>query len=186
MKNINIVIAGGLLTGALFFPALPASADHKDEKENHGWHKGWENKHHGSAKGHDKKWHDCDHHDHGIDHRVRDRHGDHYYRRDFPHHPVTDRRGMEIRKDVRDVCAARKEVAQDRLQLQKNVTELRKDQAELRKDIRTGASRKEIARDRREIRDDKQKIAESRQEVRQSHSQLDAARQELRDDLRSW
>ena len=184
MKNFKIVIAAGMMTGLLFIPAIPASADHKDEKENHGWHKGWEKNHHGWAKDDDKKWHDCDHHDHDIDCRARERYGDHYYGKDFPHHPVTDRRNVEIRKDVRDVRAARKDVAQDRLQLQKNVAELRKDQAELRKDIRNGASRKEIAQDRREIRDDKQKLVGSKAEVRQSQSQLDAARQELRDDLR--
>jgi len=37
MKNINILIVGGLLAGALLFSVMPASADHKEEKEDHGW-----------------------------------------------------------------------------------------------------------------------------------------------------
>ena len=83
MKNLRYVIAGGLLAGALCFPAMPVSADPKENREYPGWHKGWEKNHHGSAKGHDKKWKDCDHHE--AVYRERDRHGDHYYSKDFHH-----------------------------------------------------------------------------------------------------
>lgn len=124
MKNLRYVIAGELLAGALCFPAMPVSADPKENTEYLGWHKGWEKNHHGSAKGHDKKWKDCDHHE--AVYRERDRHGDHYYSKDFHHHYPGDPRRMEIRQDVQDVRAARNEVLHDRGQLQKNVEELKK------------------------------------------------------------
>jgi hypothetical protein len=76
MQKLRYMIAGGLLAGALCFPAMPVSADHNEEKENPGWHKGWEKNHHGWAKGRDKKWKDNDRHD--MDYRERDRYGDHY------------------------------------------------------------------------------------------------------------
>jgi len=92
--------------------------------------------------------------------------------------------GHEIRDDIRDVRQAHQELRDDVRQLQKDRNELARDRAELRRDIRTGASKKEIRQDRQETRDDLQKIADSKREVRQSQNKHDAARQELKDDLR--
>lgn len=77
----------------------------------------------------------------------------------------------------RDARAARKNVQESRQQLQKDVAELKKDRAELHSDIRNRASRKEI-------RDDARNVAASKKTVRQSENRLDAARHELRQDLR--
>jgi hypothetical protein len=90
----------------------------------------------------------------------------------------------EIKQDISGVREARKNVQGNRDQLEKNSNELKKDRAELRNDIRSGASQKEIRQDRQEIRDDTQKVAASKKELGQSERKLDAAHQELRDDLR--
>jgi hypothetical protein len=55
---------------------------------------------------------------------------------------------------------------------------------ELRRDIRNGASEAEIRRDRQEIRADLREIRSDRRELWQDQARLDAARQELKQDLR--
>src|SRR5204862_8288339 len=51
MKNLRVLILGGLLTGSLVIAGTPAMADgHKEEREHRGLHKGWKKKHHGWEK----------------------------------------------------------------------------------------------------------------------------------------
>jgi hypothetical protein len=185
LKNFKFTILRGLFAAALLVPAIPVMADHEEDREHPGLHQGWDKKHHGWAKGHEKKRKSNDDHytRHGVDYGKLDWHDDYDYGQDV-NYDRRNARNMEIRKDVSDVRAARKELGEDRLQLKKNVEELKRDRVELRKDIRNEASRTEIAQDRREIREDLQKIAESKRELRQSKTQLETARQELRDDWR--
>ena len=122
-------------------------------------------------------------------HRPRAYYGKHDSRDDDgyrrgSHSGRSDARPREVHKSVQDVREARKDLRDDREQLQTNREELKKDRAELRKDIRSGASRNEIRQDRREIREDVQKVKESKKEVRQSETRLEAARQDLSEDLR--
>ena len=113
----------------------------------------------------------------------RDWHDDHRYPRGVYEQRRHPDKG-EIKRDIRDLHEARKDVQGKREQLEKNSSELKKDRAELRSDIRNGASQKEIRQDRREIREDAQKISASKKELRQSQQKLDAAHQELKNDLR--
>ncbi|MGH7826936.1 MAG: hypothetical protein ACREQ7_17415 [Candidatus Binatia bacterium] len=136
---------------------------------------------------HDKKWSYADLRAHRYTkgagyYGKRDSHDDRYPRGGYDGRSYSGRR--EIRKDIRDVRAARSEVRQDREQLQKNIEELKNDKAELRKDIRDGAKRKEIRQGRREIRQDRREISGSKKDLRQSQNKLEAAREELREDLR--
>lgn len=118
-----------------------------------------------------------------VDYGKHDSRDDDRYRRGS-HDGRSVARQREVRKSVQDVREARKDLRDDREQLQTNREELKKDRTELRKDIRNGASRNEIRQDRREIRDDVQKIKESKKEVRRSENKLEAAHQDLREDLR--
>src|SRR5437773_10988271 len=56
MKNLRVLILGGLLTGSLVIAGTPAMADgHKEERAHRGLHKGWENHpglHNGWEKNH--------------------------------------------------------------------------------------------------------------------------------------
>ncbi len=61
---------------------------------------------------------------------------------------------------------------------------MKKDRAELRSDIHNRASKNEIGQDRQEIRDDARKIADNKKDLLQSQTKLNAARHELKDDLR--
>src|SRR5215831_9967177 len=90
----------------------------------------------------------------------------------------------EIRQDFKDVRNARNEVTQDRRELRGDYQELSKDRAELRRDIRNGASKDEIRKDRQEIRDDLKETRKDRTELQQDQTRLDAARRELKSDLR--
>src|SRR5947207_6648053 len=57
MKNLRVLILGGLLTGSLVIAGTPAMADgHNEEREHRGLHKGWEN-HPGLHKGWEKNHH---------------------------------------------------------------------------------------------------------------------------------
>lgn len=208
MKNLKFAVATGFLAGALAVPGVPASAHDRDDDRDHGrghasfhippghlpppgkcriWYPGRPPGHQPAAGdcstlsrqvprgayligGGDRRWSYDDVYYHRSRGEVFDARG--YFRR------------QEIRKDVRDVRQAREELRQDQIDLQKNRKELARDRAELLKDIRNGASKKEIRQDRREILQDKQKIANSRSEVRQSQNKLDAAREELGNDLR--
>jgi hypothetical protein len=176
LKNFKFTILRGLFAVALLVPAIPVMADHKEDREHPGLHKGWEKKHHGWTKGHDKKRKSNDDHYYRrvVDYGKPDWHDDDDYGQDV-NYDRRNARNLEIRKDVKDVRAARKELG--------NVEELKRDRGEL-KDIRSGASRKEIDHDQREIRENLQKIAESKKELRQSKTRLETARQELRDDWR--
>jgi hypothetical protein len=182
MKRTNILLLAGLLTGGLIAPNLTISAFAKDDqhegKENHGKHKGWEKKH---GKKFDHSEHDRRDYRRGYweDHR----------RRNYPRHDVRlSHRGhhnkAEIRQDFKDVRNARREVQEGRVELRKDYAELRKDRAELRRDIRNGASKAEIMKDRQEIRDDMIEIRKDRAELRRDQTALNAARQELKSDLR--
>jgi len=57
MKNLRLLILGGLLTGSLVIAGTPAMADppgrHKGWENHPGLHKGWEKNHHGRVKGDD-------------------------------------------------------------------------------------------------------------------------------------
>lgn len=202
MKNVRLIIAGGLLAGALAVPDSSALADDRGQGHGHVFHippghmppaglcRIWFP---GRPPGHQPPPGDC---------RTLSRQvprGAYLvgYGRGWDYEELSDYRygrrvfdgrrlygGREIRNDIRDVREARQELREDREQLQKNRDELIKDRAELRKDIRSGASRKEIVQDRREIREDLGKIADSKREVNQSQNKLDSTRQELRDDLR--
>jgi DNA repair exonuclease SbcCD ATPase subunit len=176
MKNIKLSMVVGLVAGALVFAATPAGADHKEEQNHPGLHKGFEKKHYGwsKGKGHDRnkkggdEWSDAREHRRGA-----------YY--DGRSHANK----KEIRRDIKDFREARKDVREDRAEIQKYYKELEKDKAELRRDIRNGASRKEIRQDQREIRQDLQKISQTKKELRQSQNKLEGARRELREGLRN-
>lgn len=166
MKNLKILILGGLLTGSLVVPGTPAMADppglHKGWETHPGLHKGWEKNHHGWAKGDDGDDRYEEHYRHEHYRRPYNRYRDHYY-------PSTVR-------DRNRARAARQALAEDRLELNKNVQQLKKDKAELRKDIRRGASRKEIAQDHAAILQSRQKVADSMKDVRQSQRDVNLAR----------
>jgi hypothetical protein len=106
-----------------------------------------------------------------------------HYRRDVRHDNRGHHKG-EIRQDFKDIGNARNEVIQGRRELRADYQELRRDRAELRRDIRNGASKEEIFRDRQEIRADWDEIRKDRTELRRDQAQLDAARRELKADLR--
>ena len=165
MKNLRVVILGGLLTASLVIAGTPAMADppgkHKGWETHPGLHKGWEKNHHGSVKGHDDDDRYEDHYRHDA---YYGRPRDHYYR------------STEVRNGVSDVRTARQALAQDRLELKNNRQQLKTDRAELRKDIRTGASRTEIAQDRAAIRQDRQKLSNAKKDVRQSRKDLTLVR----------
>ena len=198
MKNVKLTIIGGLVAGALLIvPGVAARADdhgHRHIPPGHlpppGMCRIW---YPDRPPGHQPPPGDC---------RVLSRqvprgawlvgrevvwdydevHHHFYTRGVYNGRPFT--RDMEIRRDIRDVRDARQDLQRNQQQLQKNSDELNKDRAELRRDIRDGASRKEIRQDRQEIHEDVKKIAESKRDVRQSQNKLEAARDELRDDLR--
>src|SRR5439155_10258968 len=136
MKNLRVLILGGLLTGSLVIAGTPAMADPP------GLHKGWEKNHHGWVKGDDDDDRYEDHYRH-----------DAYYGGPYQYrHPYYGYRDRYYRHDVHngvsDVRSARQGLAQNRQQLKSNVQQLKTDRAELRKDIRNRASRTEIAQDR--------------------------------------
>src|SRR6188768_4186594 len=83
MKNLRVVILGGLLTGSLVIAGTPAMADppgkHKGWETHPGLHKGWEKNHHGSVKGHDDDDRYEDHYRHDA-YYGRPHYRDHYYR----------------------------------------------------------------------------------------------------------
>ena len=65
MKNLRVLILGGLLTGSLVIAGTPAMADgHKEEREHRGLHKGWEKNHHGWVKEQDNDDRYENHHRH--------------------------------------------------------------------------------------------------------------------------
>lgn len=215
MKIGKLTILGGLLAGALTFPAISAMAD--DHGKLHippghlppaGKCRIW---YPGTPPGHQPPPGDCrvlsrqlprgawlvsrdriwiyderpDYYYYRRPYASYDRpdwHDDHRYPRVYEQRRYPNK--GEIKQDIRDIHEAHKNLQGNRDQLEKNYNELKKDRAELRSDIRNGASQKEIGQDRREIREDTQKIAGSKQGLRQSERKLDAARQELKDDLR--
>src|SRR5690606_17697505 len=82
MKNLKILVLGGLLTGTLLVGAMPAMAGHKDGHP--GLHKGWEKKHHGwKHKYSDDRYERDDWHDRYFPRRYgrRDRRHDWHRRR---------------------------------------------------------------------------------------------------------
>src|SRR5262245_22996217 len=159
MTNKKSILIRGLLVGTLLLPAASALADdNKPDGDNHWSHDG-KDRHHGRSE-------------------------KHYYRRNAHHENRGHHNKPEIRQDFKDVRNARNEVTQDRRELRGDYQELRKDRAELRRDIRNGASKDEIRRDRQEIRDDFKEIRKDRTELQQDQTRLDAARQELKSDLR--
>ena len=181
MNRSRKIILAGLVAASLALPGAVVTAIAGDDHENHGQHKGWEKNH---GKRFDRSVHDRRYYRRGW--------RDDDYRRDARydrrHDGRWDNRGhhnnAEIRQDFRDVRAARADVRKERTDLRKDYTELRNDRAELRRDIRNGASKAEIMKDRQEIRDDWASIRKNRQELSTAEGKLDAARQELKSDLR--
>ncbi len=188
MNRSSKILFAGLLAGSLVVPGFFMTADAKDDFENPGKHKGWDNPH---SQKFDRSTHDR----RDFGHQQRDLHrnsrwNDHRgyaVRRDFRHDRF-DNRGHhnkpEIRQDFKDIRNARTEVRQDRRELRNDYAELRKDRRELRKDLRNGASPTEILNDRKEIRDDLAEIGKDRAELRKDQNTLRSARQELKSDLR--
>jgi hypothetical protein len=167
MKNLRLLILGGLLTGSLVTTGTSAMADppglHKGWEKHPGLHKGWEKKHHGWVKGDDD--------DDRYENHYRQ---DPYYGRSYQYsHPYCRH---DVHNGVSDVRSARQDLADNRQQLKSKVQQLKTDKAELRKDMRNRASRTEIAQDRAAIRQDKQNIADSKKEVRQSKKDLKLSR----------
>src|SRR5262245_37145776 len=181
MNRSRKIIIAGLVAGSLALPGTVVTAH-----EDYGQHRGWDRNH---GKRFDRWEHDRrDFHRGDWDQRyVR-----HDFRRDDRYYGGRDGRwdnrghhnNAEIRQDFRDVRAARADVRKERTDLHKDYTELRNDRAELRRDIRNGASKAEIMKDRQEIRDDWASIRKNRQELSTAEGKLDAARQELKSDLR--
>jgi hypothetical protein len=202
MKRTHKLILAGLLTAGLMTPSFGAIAIAKQEHGSHGQHKGWDKGHgkkfdhsthdrrdfhRGGGYEHNKKF-DRSTHDRRDFHRGRYDHDRRTVRYDRRHDGRIDNRGhhnkAEIRQDFRDVRAARKEVHEGKTELRKDYAELRKDRAELRRDIRSGASKEEIMKGRQEIRGDLREIRNDRIDLRKDQARLDAARQELKSDLR--
>lgn len=172
MNRSSKILFAGLLAGSLAVPGFFMTADAKDDFENHGQHKGWNNPH---AQKFDRSTHDrrdFGHQQRGL-HRNsrRDGHRGHHHK-------------PEIRQDFKDIRSARTEVRQDRRELRGDYAKLRKDRRELRKDLRNGASSTEFLNDRKEIRDDLAEISKDRAELRNDQNTLRSARQELKSDLR--
>ena len=205
------VLLTGILSGSLILPGINTAADARDgrgshQRVAHGKHK-VEVKHHGNRfdrSTHDRRefgrsqrgLHRSARWDDRRGHRVNySRRSDRWdnrrgYRVNYSrrHDGRIANRGhhnkAEIRQDFKDIRAARKDVREERTDLRNAYAELRKDRAELRRDIRNGASREEIRNDRREIREDLANIRTNRQELAADRAKLDAARQELKNDLR--
>src|SRR6266511_5561096 len=108
MKNLKVLILGGLLTGSLVIAGTPAMGDppglHKGWENHPGLHKGWEKNHQGWVKGDDDDDRYEDHYRHRVYYGRPYEYRDHYYPR------------TEVRNGVSDVRAARQAVAQDRLE----------------------------------------------------------------------
>ena len=197
MKNLRILILGGLLTGTLAIAGTPAMADppglHKGWENHPGLHKGWEKNHHPSSKGDNDDYDRYEeHYRHPAYYGRPYAYSDRYYARPYPYrHPYygyrdpyyrhdmhSDRgiyRSTDIHNNVSNVPAAGQALTDSRQQVKTNVQQLNKDKAELRKDTRNRASRTEIAQDRAAIRQDKQNIYDSKKEVKQNRKDLKLA-----------
>jgi hypothetical protein len=199
MKNLRNIILGGIVTGVLIVPVGPAAADTNDGSRHYQFRR---NDHQGKWGHYERRNHYSRYprHDYRRDARWghyerrdgyygrrgdhRGRYDRHHYRRDVRYGNRGHHNKQEIRQDFKDIRNARNEVRQSRRELRGDYQELRRDRAELRRDIRNGASKEEIYRDRQEIRDDWREIRKDRAELRQDQARLDAARRELKSDLR--
>src|SRR5438445_10809691 len=115
MKNLRVLILGGLLTGSLVIAGTPAMADppglHKGWENHPGLHKGWEKNHHGWVKEQDDDDRYENHHRH-----------DAYYGRPYQYiHRYCWYRHRyyryDVHNDVSDVSSARHGLEQNRRQL---------------------------------------------------------------------
>jgi hypothetical protein len=210
MKNLRNIIFGAIVTGVLIVPVGPAATDTNDGSRHYQFrrndrqvkwgqrrdgYRGRGGDHHGRYDRYnyrrnvryDNRGHHDDGRRYGYYGRGRDHHGryDRYhYRRDVRHDNRGHHNKPEIRQDFKDIRNARNEVIQGRRELRGDYQELRRDRAELRRDIRNGASKEEIFRDRQEIRADWDEIRKDRAELSRDQARLDAARRELKADLR--
>jgi hypothetical protein len=187
MKSLRIIMLAGLTGVALMLPALPTSADTRDDSRYKHSRRDGDYRRSGGRYATNK--------DHKFnrpgaerrEHVRRARFDDSQSRRDRHHGKYQGSRGHHNKPAVREkfsnVRDARKDVQEGRRELRGDFKDLRKDKAELRRDIRNGASTEELRRDRREIRDDYKEIANDRRDLRQDQGELRDARGELKDAL---